>query len=181
ADKGLGVVIMEPLRGGSLANPPAAVNQVFTEADENRTPVDWALQWLWNQPEVSVVLSGMSTQQQLEENINSAGSSGINSLNEEELATIKRARKEFEKLSPIGCTGCGYCMPCANGVHIPMNFDLYNEAHIYDQYEEKKNSYHKLDEKLQAGSCIACGECEPSCPQNLPIIELLKDVANYFS
>lgn len=181
ADKGLGVVVMEPLRGGTLAaKPPAEVEEIWNKSKKERKAPDWALQWLWNQPEVSVVLSGMSTLEQVKENVESADNSGINSMTERENELIEKAAAKFKELQPVNCTGCGYCIPCPNDVHIPMNFSLYNEAHLYDNYEEKNSTYNNLKAKMRAENCIACGECLEKCPQNLPIIELLSDVADYF-
>ncbi|AEM79862.1 aldo/keto reductase [Thermoanaerobacter wiegelii] len=179
ASKGLGVVIMEPIRGGRLANPPKAVQDIWDTAKVKRTPAEWALQWLWNQPEVSVVLSGMSTFEQLKENIESAKSSGINTLTKEELEIVSKVRNKYKELSPIACTGCNYCMPCPNGVNIPRNFELYNEAHMYNTYEANRRDYENLGD-AKASSCIECGTCESVCPQHLTIIDYLKEVANYF-
>ncbi|MGM0410855.1 MAG: aldo/keto reductase [Bacillota bacterium] len=181
ASKDLGVVIMEPLRGGTLAKePPKEIKKIWEKAENKRSAPDWALQWLWNQEEVSVVLSGMSTMQQVKENVESADNSGINSLDEKELKLIEKAAAKFKEMQPVDCTGCGYCVPCPNDVSIPMNFSLYNEAHLYDDYEEKNNTYNRMGEKSRAANCIACGECLDKCPQNLPIIDLLEDVADYF-
>ncbi|UZQ82823.1 aldo/keto reductase [Thermoanaerobacter sp. RKWS2] len=179
ASKGLGVVIMEPIRGGRLANPLKAVQDIWDTAKVKRTPAEWALQWLWNQPEVSVVLSGMSTFEQLKENIESAKRSGINTLTKEELEIVSKVRNKYKELSPIACTGCNYCMPCPNGVNIPRNFELYNEAHMYNIYEANRKAYKDLGD-AKASSCIECGTCESVCPQHLTIIDYLKEVANYF-
>ncbi|MEW8996739.1 MAG: aldo/keto reductase [Thermoanaerobacter sp.] len=179
ASKGLGVVIMEPIRGGRLANPPKAVQDIWDTAKVKRTPAEWALQWLWNQPEVSVVLSGMSTFEQLKENIESAKRSGINTLTKEELEIVSKVRNKYKELSPIACTGCNYCMPCPNGVNIPRNFELYNEAHMYNIYEANRKAYKDLGD-AKASSCIECGTCESVCPQHLTIIDYLKEVADYF-
>ncbi|ABY91933.1 aldo/keto reductase [Thermoanaerobacter sp. X514] len=179
ASKGLGVVIMEPIRGGRLANPPKAVQDIWDTAKVKRTPAEWALQWLWNQPEVSVVLSGMSTFEQLKENIESAKRSGINTLTKEELEIVNKVRNKYKELSPIACTGCNYCMPCPNGVNIPRNFGLYNEAHMYNTYEANRRDYENLGD-AKASSCIECGTCESVCPQHLTIIDYLKEVADYF-
>lgn len=181
ADKGLAVVVMEPLRGGTLAKePPKEIKEIWNKADKKRSAPDWALQWLWNQEEVSVVLSGMSNLEQVKENVESASNSGINSLDKKGKNLIEKAADKFREMQPVNCTGCGYCVPCPNDVHIPMNFSLYNEAHLYDDYEEKNNTYNRLKPKMRAENCIACGECLDKCPQNLSIIELLKDVADYF-
>jgi predicted aldo/keto reductase-like oxidoreductase len=180
-DKGLAVVVMEPLRGGTLAaKPPQAAREIWDEANKKRKPADWALQWLWNQPEVSTVLSGMSTLQQVKENLESADNSGIGSLSEKENNLIGRVAEKFKELQPVDCTGCGYCVPCPNDVSIPNNFKIYNEAHIYDTFEEKNDIYNRMSEKSRAANCISCGECLDKCPQNLPIIDLLEDVSDYF-
>ncbi|ACL69507.1 aldo/keto reductase [Halothermothrix orenii] len=180
--KGLAIVIMEPLRGGQLAGKqPTPVHEIWNTSQIDRTPVDWALQWLWNQPEVSVVLSGMSTLEQVKENITSADKSGINALSKAELNTINQIKKAYEELSPIMCTGCNYCIPCPQNVNIPGNFSLYNNAHIYNDFENQKKVYNKWDESAKAGNCVGCGQCEKACPQNLPIIKLLKKVDAYFS
>ncbi|TZE81380.1 aldo/keto reductase [Calorimonas adulescens] len=179
ASKGLGVVIMEPIRGGRLANPPKAVMDIWNSAKVKRTPAEWALQWLWNQPEVSVVLSGMSTFEQLKENIENAKRSGVNTLTEEELEIVNRVRDKYKELSPIACTGCNYCMPCPNGVNIPRNFELYNEAHMHNTYEANRKNYENLND-AKASFCIECGTCESACPQHLTIIDYLKEVADYF-
>ena len=181
ANKGLAVVIMEPLRGGTLAvEPPQGVKEIWNESKKDRTPADWALQWLWNQPEVTTVLSGMSTLQQVKENVESADNSGTNSLSTKENKLVKRAAEKYKELQPVNCTGCGYCVPCPNEVSIPTNFKLYNEAHIYDMYEEKNEFYNRISENARANNCISCGECLDKCPQNLSIIDLLEDVAEYF-
>jgi predicted aldo/keto reductase-like oxidoreductase len=181
ASKGLAVVVMEPLLGGKLANAPQSVQKVWDTAPRKRTPANWALQWLWNQPEVSVVLSGMSTMQQVEENVASASASGVGTLTEEELALVDRVREAYQELGSIPCTRCGYCMPCPNGVDIPYNFKLYNDGLMYEREdpggarrwyrfmtrEGFEGDYHR--EKGQAVKCIQCRECEEKCPQNIPI------------
>jgi len=183
ATKGLAVVIMEPLLGGRLARSPESVQHVWDAAPVRRTPPDWGLQWLWNQPEVSVVLSGMSTIQQVEENVASAGQSGVNSLTDDELESIDRARAAYEQLCAIPCTGCAYCMPCPNGVDIPYNLKLYNDGLMYEgehpryarwwyQFMVRKDfegDFHQ--KKGQAALCVQCRACEEKCPQRIPISE----------
>lgn len=180
ASKGLGVVIMEPIRGGKLAgNPPEDIKKLWDTAEIKRKPAEWALEWVWNQPEVSIVLSGMSTMEQVKDNIKSASNSGINKLTSEELKLINSVRDTYRSLSPVGCTACNYCMPCPNGVKIPNNFTIYNESHMYNNYDEALKSYNNLNEG-KASSCIECGTCETKCPQHLTIIDNLKDVKRYF-
>ncbi len=172
AEKGLGVVVMEPLLGGKLARHIPALEPVWEASPEKRTPADWALQWLWDQPEVSVVLSGMSTMAQVEENIASAAGSGIGSLQAEELAVIAGARETIQKLSPIPCTGCEYCLPCPNGVHIPRNFAVYNEGAMYNDPDGARRAYkYWINDAAKAVQCIQCQECESKCPQKIVISE----------
>jgi predicted aldo/keto reductase-like oxidoreductase len=180
AQKGIAVVIMEPLRGGRLANPPEEVQKIFDEAPVKRSPVAWALLWLWNQKEVAVVLSGMSNLQQVKENIEIASSSGVGLLSPEELKIIERAREAFERLPSINCNACKYCLPCPNGVNISRNFELYNDAFQKIAFEDARRKYLALPEEERASSCLGCGDCEDLCPQELPIPELLEKVARAF-
>jgi predicted aldo/keto reductase-like oxidoreductase len=173
ASKGLAVVIMEPLLGGSLVDPPPQIRTMWDSAAKKRSAADWALQWLWNQPEVSVVLSGMSTMQQVKENVVSADASGVGTLTEDELALVERVRAKFEELCPIPCTQCEYCMPCPNGVNIPRNFKIYNGGLIYEKLDQARGTYRWLSQDMNAGAdqCIQCLECEDKCPQSIPISE----------
>jgi predicted aldo/keto reductase-like oxidoreductase len=173
ASKGLAVVIMEPLLGGQLVGPPQQIQHLWDTAAVKRKPADWALQWLWNQPEVSVVLSGMSAMEQVEENVASAGASGIDTLTEEELALVGQVRIKYRELCPIPCTQCGYCMPCPNDVNIPRNLRLYNDGLIYEKPDNARGVYKWLsqDQKAGADACIQCRECEEKCPQGIPISE----------
>ena len=175
ADRGMAVVIMEPLRGGGLAKePPAEVAELWAKASKTRAPVDWALQWLWNQPEVSVVLSGMTAMQHVEENLAYADKSGVGILTDDELLLISQVRDSYIKLSPIPCTNCQYCMPCPNGVNIPTIFGRYNEGYIYDDHRVARMRYRQLPREEQADQCVECLECEEKCPQDIPISEWLK-------
>jgi predicted aldo/keto reductase-like oxidoreductase len=170
--KGLAVVIMEPILGGRLVNPPPPIQDLWDTAANKRTPADWALQWLWNQPAVSVVLSGMSTMQHVEENVASADASGVGTLTEEDLALIGRVRAKYEEMCPIPCTRCEYCMPCPNGVNIPRNFELYNDGVIYDKADYSRTGYNRwFPEPERADKCIQCRECEEKCPQGILISE----------
>jgi uncharacterized protein len=126
ASKGLAVVVMEPLLGGRLANPPEDVRHTFQRFPAQHSPAEWALEWLWDQPEVSVVLSGMSAMRQVEENLQAAGHARIHGFGAAEQDLISRARELYQARTEIPCTKCGYCIPCPNGVQIPNNFEIYN-------------------------------------------------------
>jgi len=176
ASKGLAVVIMEPILGGRLVDPPERIEALWGEAPTQRAAADWALQWLWHKPEVSVVLSGMSTMEHVEENVASADASGIGLLTDEELAIVERVREAYEELCPIPCTQCKYCMPCPHGVDIPRNFDIYNQGAMYEKPDHARRSYGFVDEENRANACIACHECEDQCPQMIPISDWMVHV-----
>ncbi|HHX74173.1 MAG TPA: aldo/keto reductase [Firmicutes bacterium] len=177
AAKGLAVVIMEPLLGGKLANPPQEIAAVMREADPDRTPADWALQWLWNQPEVSVVLSGMSTMQQVEENLASAARSGSNTLSVSELAVIDEVRRQYLAKTLIPCTACAYCIPCPQNVAIPNCFKLYNDGYMYGELNQPRHHYQIfVAEDARADNCVQCRICEEKCPQGIPISEWMPKV-----
>jgi hypothetical protein len=170
ASKGLAVIVMEPLRGGALANPPKAVREVFDAYPAKRSPAEWGLRWIWNQPEVSLVLSGMSNMAQLEENLKIASAAEVGCMGAAELETMAAARKKFEERTAIPCTRCAYCMPCPNGVNIPMNFELYNTAEIYDDLRAARFRYMRfMDESERADKCVVCRVCEKKCPQKIRI------------
>jgi predicted aldo/keto reductase-like oxidoreductase len=177
ASKGLAVVVMEPLLGGRLSNPPAPVKEVLARSGEGRTPSELALQWIWDQPEVTLLLSGMTTMAQVDENLGSARRSGVGSLSKADFDLVEEVRRTYESLVPIRCTKCGYCMPCPNGVDIPENFDLFNGGFIHEDVGRSRNSYSKfMKEEARASACIQCGECEEKCPQKLSISELMPEV-----
>ena len=169
ASKGLAVVAMEGILGGRLVNPPEPVQALWDSAPKKRSAPDWALQWLWNQPEISVVLSGMSTMQQVRENLVSGNVSGVGTLTDEELAIVGQVRDKYHALCPIPCTKCGYCMPCPNGVDIPRNLEGYNEGVMYDKPDRARDGYRGTSEEARASACIQCQECEEKCPQSIPI------------
>jgi predicted aldo/keto reductase-like oxidoreductase len=179
ADKGLAVVIMEPLRGGKLAVEIPAAQPIWFSAKQKRKPADWALQWLWSQPEVSLVLSGMSTLDQVKENLVSADNSRIGLLNEEELVLVSKVRETLIGLSPIDCTLCEYCLPCPNGVNIPRIFDYYNRVAMYNNLENTRCQYKQtVEDGQKAVNCIQCDECLPKCPQKLPISDWMPVIEN---
>ncbi|MGA2142348.1 MAG: aldo/keto reductase [Brevinematales bacterium] len=177
SSKGLAVIVMEPILGGRLANPPAAVRELMEGYSNKRSPVDWALQWIWNQPEVSLVLSGMSSFKQVEENIISAENSGINTLNGRDLSLIDDINARFRERAPVPCTKCGYCMPCPSGVNIPRNFEIYNDGIAYDAMNGAKFAYKSfMPENENASNCTQCRTCEEKCPQKIIISELMPKV-----
>ena len=178
AGKGLGVVVMEPLLGGCLANPPEEVRAILDSGPGDRKPADRALQWIWNKPEVSVVLSGMSAMEQVEENVRSACASGVGSLTEDELDVIRRACEEYQGLDTIGCTRCGYCMPCPSGVNIPVILQLYDDMLIFKGNQESLNRtlYSFMPEGERASACTECRECEDKCPQEVKVSEWMPKV-----
>ena len=182
AENGLAVVVMEPIRGGRLIDPPQQVQDVWEQSETLRTPADWALQWLWNQPEVSVVLSGMSEMQHVVENVASANKSGIQSLLEAELNTVSRVRKEYENLALIPCTRCGYCVPCPEGVDIPRILKIYNDGIMYDKVDSARSDYVMwVPDENKGNLCVVCGECEEKCPQDIPISDWMAKIHQEYS
>jgi predicted aldo/keto reductase-like oxidoreductase len=170
ASRGLVVVVMEPLLGGRLAVPPAAVRDLIEADPAHRTPSELALQWVWDQPEVSVVLSGMNAMSQLDENLASAERSRVGSFGSGDFSLIECVRAAFRARAAIPCTNCGYCLPCPAGVNIPRNFELYNNGVIYDNTAMVRISYQRfLPENEQAHLCTQCRTCEEKCPQKIEI------------
>jgi predicted aldo/keto reductase-like oxidoreductase len=178
ASKGLGIVVMEPLRGGKLTTRiPAPIQALWDSASIKRTPAEWALRWVWNHPDVSTVLSGMSNMSQVVENVALARQGNPDSLSLEELELIHRVRDTYEGMLKIPCTGCAYCMPCPNGVDIPYNFSLYNDSFLFHDVDLTVMLYNQLlAPEDRASNCVECGECEKLCPQQIKITEELKEV-----
>ena len=182
ADKGLPVIIMEPLLGGKLANglPKKAV-ELFKAANSSLTPAAWALRWLWNQKEVTVVLSGMNEISQLEDNIETAKNAVPNMLTTDENDIYESVLKIIEVTYKIPCTGCNYCMPCPQNVNIPACFTAYNTLYtigIIPGFTQYVTSTGWMDprKKYAASNCKECGACEKKCPQHIPIMKSLKNV-----
>ncbi|MFC2035862.1 aldo/keto reductase [Chloroflexota bacterium] len=177
--KGLAVIVMEPLRGGKLSQkPPDKVAEVWKTAPGKRDPVEWALLWIWNHPEVSMALSGMSTMAQVVENVKIADRSRPGMFTVDDLSLIYRVREAYSGSSPIPCTDCGYCIPCSSGVKIPSIFHIYNEAIIYDNPRLGRFYYRGPDglkEEERADQCNECNECVEACPQGIPIPKWLKE------
>ena len=180
ANKGLAVVVMGPLWGGQLAKKsPKSIAKIWVSTAQKRAPAERGLLWVWNHPEVSVVLSGMSTMKQVVENIVVADRSGPGKLTADELTLFDRAREAYRGLIPIPCTGCGYCMDCPYGVAISSIFQIYNEALMYDDPGTGRLQYRGpggLKEKQRADQCAECGECLEKCPQEIGIPEWLQKV-----
>ncbi len=184
ASKGLGVIIMEPIRGGMLARfVPPVVKEIWDEALTKRTAAEWALRWIWNHPEVTVVLSGMNDEKHIVENLAVADKAYPNSLTKAELQLVKRAERKYRELMKAGCTGCRYCMPCPEGVNIPVCFELYNSLHMSGNADEAKFLYAvmlgvtlSVGEPEFASRCVQCGKCLEKCPQHLEIPTILESV-----
>jgi hypothetical protein len=185
-EKDLAVMVMEPLRGGNLGGRvPDKVKKIWDGSPVKRTPAEWGLRWVWNHPEVTVVLSGMNDEAHIDENLRVAADAFPGSLTEEDLVRIGQVRDMYGQLMKVGCTGCGYCMPCPAGVDIPGCFSLYNDHHLFSFNRMAKFQYFGRHGGLMggvsyAGLCRTCGKCEKVCPQHLPIPALLKDVSREF-
>lgn len=177
ASRGLGVVIMEPLRGGNLAGRmPGEIAELWNGHPVKRTPAQWALRWIWNHPGVSVVLSGMNALEQLEENVQAAAEGVAQGMSSEELDLVARVRERFRERIKIPCTGCRYCMPCPQGVNIPRIFSIYNDLYLYDDrfWSGMMYTFNTTSDE-QATNCVECGACEDVCPQQIAIAERLRE------
>ena len=187
AANGMGVIIMEPLRGGNLAGKiPPAVQAVWDEADSRRSAAEWSLRWIWNHPEVTVILSGMNEEAHIDENLRIAGEAYPESLTDKELALVDRVEQTYRNLMKAACTGCRYCMPCPAGVDIPTCFEVFNNLYMFGDSKTAKLTYLTRvaggmgGEPALASLCENCGQCEDACPQHLPIQNLLQNVAEEF-
>jgi hypothetical protein len=178
ASRGLGIVVMEPLRGGKLAVPNAEISAMWGTASTKRSAADWALDWVWNHPEVSLLLSGMSTLAQVQQNLDAAGVSAAGMLAPGELDLIASVRDAYNALIRVPCTACSYCMPCPQGVNIPGMFELVNEGSMFGSWDAQRKRYAQMkSEGSSAESCIRCGVCEDKCPQHIAIRDELAGVA----
>lgn len=183
AAKGIPVIVMEPLRGGKIVfGLPKEIDELWKTLTPSRNVVDWALRWVWNHPEVNVVLSGMSTQEQVDDNIRIASDAEENSLSATELAVFDKAREIIREKTKVNCTACGYCMPCPHGVDIPACFAAYNDKYLNHKGFISKFSYIQntgamTHHPAYASMCKSCKLCESHCPQSIKISERMKDVA----
>ena len=180
ASRNIPVIIMEPLRGGRLADGiPKGAKDIFAARPEGRSPAEWGLRWIWNHPEVTVVLSGMNSMEQVEENLRIASETEPDSMSESELAVFDEVRREINKSVKVPCTGCGYCMPCPQGVDIPTCFRCYN-VRFSDGWFNGMREYIMCttlkNVRTNASLCIKCGKCEKHCPQSIKIRDELENV-----
>jgi predicted aldo/keto reductase-like oxidoreductase len=178
--KGIPVIVMEPLKGGKLTDVlPGPIQAYWDNIGTDRTPADWALKWVANFPAVLTILSGMSTFEQVEENIRILSNAEANGLTAEELAVIGKVAQEYNNLIPYSCTACKYCIPCPVKLKIPYIISLRNEATIYESPEKIAKTVRNLV-RPQPSACIACKQCEEKCPQHLPISEIMSESAQMF-
>jgi len=179
--KGIPAVIMEPLKGGRLATSVTPeIEAIWNKASVKSSPVEWAFRWLYNFPEIAVILSGVSNMQQLQDNLRIFSDAKANSMTEEELALVEEVRNVYLSKTKVPCTSCEYCMPCPQGVSIPRIFNIVNTASMFNELEGARNNYRGLIEKQNdAAQCVECGQCEASCPQKIQIIEKLKECHQY--
>jgi uncharacterized protein len=181
-EKGVGIIVMEPLRGGALTKSvPEDVQNLWDSTPARRTPAEWALRWVWNDPRIAVVLSGMSTEEQVVENLSIAKTAEPGMLTDNELNIFEEVKNIYQSRIKNPCTACSYCMPCPHGVDIPRAFGFYNDAYIFDDIEGKKIVYGRFLKDQGADLCVACGECEPKCPQKIKIIDELISVKELFA
>jgi predicted aldo/keto reductase-like oxidoreductase len=175
--KGCALVIMEPVRGGNLANPPPPVKAIYDEYPVKRSPVEWAFRHILNYPEVSTVLSGVTTMEQLKEDIEifSKPDAVPGCLIEDEKRIIAGVREKYQSLAAVPCTACEYCLPCPQGVNIPQVFSKYNDGVMFGTFEPARRSYlFQIRANQDASLCIECKACEIKCPQHIEIAKELK-------
>jgi predicted aldo/keto reductase-like oxidoreductase len=181
--KGMGVIVMEPLRGGSLVGRiPAEVQRIYDIAPIKRTPVDWALRWVLNHPEVTLVLSGMNHDAHVRQNLAIVSDALPGSLSAEEETVVAQVRDAYNRLMQVGCTGCAYCMPCPNGIDIPAAFKNLNNYHVFSKWEARIGQAMFLGVQTKDGKphwttdCADCGKCEEKCPQHIPVRSVFAEV-----
>lgn len=180
--KGLAVVAMEPLRGGGLVNNvPNEIQNIWNQSQKKRTPAEWAFRWVCNHPEISVILSGMNTMLQLNENLSVIENAYPSSLTREDLNLIGQVKEAYKEKIKVNCTQCNYCMPCPQGVFIRGIFNFYNNASLFNKIEEALNFYNRMKKmKRDISVCTGCRRCEKLCPQQIPITKYLKEAHDAF-
>ena len=177
ASKNIGIFVMGPLSGGRLANPPKDIVTTFNSYSKSFSPTEWALRWVYNQKSISTILSGVSSLEQIKDNIRIANSCENLVMDEKELYTIAKVKAVYQNRLKINCTRCNYCLPCPEGVNIPHNFDLYNDVFIFNNATAPMTTYQFFTtNKIKASNCTQCRECETKCPQKLEISTLLQTV-----
>ena len=179
AKKGIPVIIMEPLRGGKLVDLlPEGAKELIRKEPKGRTPAELAFRWLWDQPEVTCVLSGMNSMSMVQENVRVASEVQAGEFTEEDFALIDAIKDEIQKTMKVGCTGCGYCMPCPKGIDIPTAFRCYNRMYA-EQRSSGRHEYLQIialqKEMSPISSCVKCGKCESHCPQHIEIRNMLEE------
>lgn len=177
AKKGIPVMVMEPVKGGSLANPPEDVKKVFQALHPDWSGASWALRWVASLENVAVILSGMSNLEQVKDNLQTFGK--IAPLTQEEQDAVRRAAEIYRARVRVACTGCAYCMPCPAGVNIPEVFQIYNHAAIYDMPEQGRKNYSEMADEQKAVHCAKCGKCMKACPQNIAIPEKMTEITQW--
>ena len=179
AERGIPVVIMEPLRGGKLVNMlPKGALEAMKASGRGWTPAEWGLRWLYDQPEVTVVLSGMNSVEMVEENCRTASEALAGHLTEEDRAVLEVVKKNIREKEKVGCTGCRYCMPCPKGVDIPGIFRCYNAMYTESKSQGRfqfAQTVGLTKKPAFATQCVQCGKCEQHCPQSIPIRQKLKE------
>lgn len=182
AEKGLDVIVMEPLKGGRLTDfVPPTVQNLWDEAETKRTPAEWAFKWVASFPEVKCMLSGMSSREQLSQNIKTLSKENAGDLTAEEATLIDKVSDEYNRLIKYSCTGCQYCLPCPQKLDIPKIIGYYNDWNVYEQNPSTKFEYETwIPDGRHGSDCIGCKACEEKCPQSLPIAQAMKDAADAF-
>ena len=181
--KQIGVVIMEPLRGGALAGKqPNEVEKIYKGVSPEWSNVEWALRWIWNHPGVITVLSGMNDIAQIDENVKIAETAEVGALTQEQLDAVQKAAETFRSLMKVPCTGCQYCMPCPKDVDIPSAFSFYNNKYLFKKSFSSRCMYLLMhgNKPSFASQCVECGACMKSCPQHINIPAELKKVKKEF-
>ncbi|MDR1134873.1 MAG: aldo/keto reductase [Clostridiales Family XIII bacterium] len=182
ASKGIPVVIMEPLKGGKLTDSvPDEIQRLWDGAAVKRSPAEWAFRWVADFPEVLTILSGMSTMEQLDENLSILSAAEASSLTIDEKALIKDVSDAYNRITPYSCTSCRYCMPCASGVNIPESIQFRNDWEVYNHNDKLTDNFNMFFPRTERPSnCVECGQCEEKCPQSLSIIKALSETTVIF-